>query len=65
MSVIHALHCLEPGHVLGKSSPGMSDSAGHCEKDIWEPRAGAEQSDSLALCCFSSIYVCCGTKCFV
>lgn len=28
MSVIHALHWLEPGHVLRKSSPGMSDSAG-------------------------------------
>lgn len=36
--VIRALYCLEPGRVLGRSSPRTSDSAGPCEKEVWEPR---------------------------
>lgn len=45
---------------LGRSSPGTSDAAGHCEKGVWEQGA-----DSLALSCVSSVSGCCGTKCFV
>lgn len=52
--VIHALHCLEPGGVLGRSSPGTSDCWTLREGSLGTKRE-AEHSDSLALCCVSSI----------